>query len=255
MSKNEEIRSRFPIFDAYGKTHEFLDEAETVAATVEGRIKSVWPFIVSRVLEFSRTLKGRERINFDPEDILTELWVVLADKDALWTPERGKYITFVGIIIDREFSSIRDKARTIHSPRNSSCRMKKYREEEEGGTISDRRAKTAADIRRTGAGPKDLCLDSHNQRTTSLEPISVMAGSEKAAENLDAISKAVRRLSPFEAYVVGRLIGLWGRSQSSVWLIAWETGREQVEVRRASDRAKLKIRKHLNAIRHPVTTN
>lgn len=255
MSKNERIRDKYPVFDAYGGKHDFLDAGEAAGTTVEGRIRSIWPFIVRRVLAFSETLKPRERVNYDPEDVLTEIWLILAEKDALWTAERGKYITFAGIIIDRELCSIRDKARTVQAPRNSSCRMKKYREEEADGSITGRRAKTAADIRRTGDGTKDLGHERNADQVSGREPLAILAGAESRAESHDAIKSAIKRLSPFEALVVGRLSGLWGRPASSVWLISWETGRGQEEVRRAKDRAVLKIRKHLTAIKHPVAVS
>lgn len=256
MKKNERIRERYPILNSYGTKHVFLTDAETANATTEERIRGIWPFIVSRVLAFDATLKGRERVNFDPEDVLAEIWVVLAEKDPLWTLERGKYITYAGVIIDRELYAIRDKARTIHAPRNSSGRMRQYREEETEGTITDRRAKTANDVRRTATGMADLCDEANAgllQGQASEAPFDILAWAETTAENLDAIKAGVRLLTNFEAMVVGRLSGLWGQPPASVWLIAYENCCEQVDVRRAKDRAKLKIRKHLNAINHPAS--
>jgi hypothetical protein len=252
MSKNDRIRDRYPIFDAYGGKHEFLGIEEAAETTVEGRIKSIWPFIVSQVRLFSLTLNPRERVNYDPEDVLSEIWLTLAEKDHKWTPDRGKYITFAAVVIDHEFCSIRDKARTIHAPRNSSCRLKKYREEEADGSITGRRAKTAADIRRTGDGTKDLGHERNADRTSGSEPPAILAGAESRAASHDAMKLAIRCLTPFESLVLGRLMGLWGRPAASVWRISWETGRDQEEVRRAKERAVLKIRKHLRAIKHPV---
>lgn len=67
-------------------------------------------------LSFHRTLKAQNRVNFDPEDILAELYVAISLRDHKWTPDRGEYITFVGAIIDRELYAIGDRARTVESP-------------------------------------------------------------------------------------------------------------------------------------------
>src|SRR4051812_9532283 len=111
MSQNDRIRDKYPLFYAYGDKHTFLDDEAAVKATTEERIRSIWPFFVGRVLGFVESLKPRERVNFDPEDILSSLWIALAEKDDQWTLERGKYITFAGIIMDRELFAIRDLAR------------------------------------------------------------------------------------------------------------------------------------------------
>lgn len=263
MSRNERIREKYPFLYAYGDTHAFLAVEEAVNATTEARIRSIWPFIVKRVLAFAESLKPRERVNFDPEDVLSELWVALAEKDHKWTPERGKYITFAGTIIDREFCSIRDRSRTVESPRNSSCRMKAYAKEEEDGSITPRRLKTSNDIRRTGDNTSRIAhgdkLSSESGESEAMvlcgntkEPLEIVAESEGVAISLDAVKRAIRLLPPFEALVMGRLSGLWGKPKQSTWEIAWHTGREESEVRRAKSRAILRIRRHLISISHPA---
>ena len=260
MQRRDRIRDRYPIFSAYGGEHEFLTTEAAIAATPEARIRSIWPFIVRRVIKFQESLKHRERANFDHEDTLTELWVALAEKDSEWSPDRGKYITFAGVIIDCELCAIRDKARTVHSPRNSSCRLKKYRAEEQSGTISGRRLKTANDIRRTsdGIGP---ISPGHSREATSIgvihhDPAVVLAGREATEETIDALKVAIKAtLTPFEASVLGRLAGLWGRTPQTVWQMAWETGHDQGDIRRAKSRAFAKVRRHLLSIRHPATVD
>ena len=253
MQRRDRIRDKYPIFSAYGSEHEFLTPEAAIAATPEARIKSIWPFIVRRVIRFQESLKPRERANFDHEDTLAELWVALAEKDSEWTPERGKYITYAGVIIDRELCSIRDKARTVHSPRNSSCRLKEYRAEEQGGSITPRRAKTANDIRRTTESVQAFSFTM--DRPKGSDPVSMLSDGEATAEMLAALKLAIRVLPAFEANVIGRSAGLWGREPQSVYQIAWETGRDQTEVRQAKARAFNLIRLHLSSIRHPAITN
>ncbi len=257
MSVQERLRDRYPTFFAYGSRQSFLDTESAIAATVEDRIRSVWPFIVRRAVWFSSTLKPRERVNFDPEDLVTELWATLAEKDALWSPAKGKYITFAGVVIDRALSAIRDKARTVHAPRNSSWRMKQYREEEAAGTLTDRRRRTAADIQRTskvagsigsrGATDEDGCAC---EPVTLADPLAAFMRKETADVLRSGLREAMERLDPFDAHIVARLAGLGGVEAKTLQELATEVGREESEVRRADRRARLKIRKYLSSTRH-----
>lgn len=258
MAPNVRLRVAFPIFHAYGATQTFLEPEEAAATTLEGRIKSVFPFIVRRCLSFHKTLKPRERVNYDPEDILSEIWLTLTEKDALWSPDRGKYITFAGMVMDREFCSIRDRARTIHAPRNSSCRMKEYRKEEADGSITDCRRRTAEDIERTNSIASSTgyrgATDEEGfscEPTITDDPLATLAARERADGMRSGLRDALERVSLFEAEAVTRLAGFGGREATTVKELALEVGRTEVEVRRAKDRAMLKIRQHLAATGNP----
>jgi hypothetical protein len=250
----ERIKDKYPMFFAYGGDHTFLDTEAARSADTETRIRSIWPFIVRRVLAFQQTLKPRDKVNFDPEDTLSELWIALAENDGEWSPERGKYITFAGVIIDRELCAIRDKARTVHSPRNSSCRMKEYKSEEEMGTISPRRLKTANDIRRTAEGIQPMTGNGPEfDKALDEEPVSTLTVKEMTEETIDAIKAAIRSaLTTIEATVLGRLSGIWGNEPQTVWVVSLATARDQEEVRRIKARAWRKVREYLTTERHPA---
>lgn len=250
MSKSES-KSRYPLLRVYGSRTTFLTDEEVGNASAADRIKSIWPFVVGRVLSFSSTLKPREKVNFDSEDVAAEIWIALANANSEWTPERGRYITFAGVIIDRELFAIRDKARTVHSPRNSSCRMKEYLESEANGSISQRRQRTANAIRSTSTGIHPIDK-SDRKDIKDEEPLRVMVSAEDAEEGADALRQAMQTLTSFEAMVIGRTSGLWGQPEASVHRISWETGIQQIEIRRAKERANAKVRRYLLAIGHPV---
>ena len=73
MSKNERIKDRYPALFTYCGTHKFMDASATTETSFEDRVRSVWPFVVRRVLSFVKTLKPRELANYDPEDIIGEI--------------------------------------------------------------------------------------------------------------------------------------------------------------------------------------
>ena len=252
-----------PLFHALGKHHQFLDEQAAAEATVAERIRSVWPFMVSRVKKFQATLTHRDQVNFDAEDTLMELRVALTENDAQWEPDRGKYITYAGVIIDRELCAIRDKARTVHSPRNSSCRLKEYEEDEDNGSISPRRSKTANDIRRTTGGifqidtrrlPDDAAVNPIED-DNALSAADTVEAQENGGVAREAMVLAIKSsgLTKEEINVVARLAGLWGHDRASLWKIAFESGRELEEVRCIKSRAWRKVKFYLDSIKHPVS--
>lgn len=260
MSRSERTRDKYPMIDAFGGKHEFLGDGGEFVDT-EARIRSIWPFLVGRAQSFQSTLKPRERVNTDIEDTISALYIALVEKDKDWEPARGKYITFAGVVIEREFCSIRDKARTVHSPRNSSGRLKEYKEEEADGTISPRRMKTFHDIRRTAEGMSGIGSGTNNDQESGFEhvpsvditPDKIAAENETLASYRQAVlSVTANVLNPTEARVIGLLWGLWGKDVETVFRVSWITGMSQEDVQRTKVRACSKIRRHLTEIGHPV---
>lgn len=248
------IRGEYPIFFAYGDSHDFLSAEEARNATADERIKSIWPLLVRRVLDFQGTLRSRERVNFDPEDTITELWVVLKSKDAEWSPDRGKYVTFAGVIVDREFCSIRDRSRTVQSPRNSSCRLKEYKGEANGEILTSRRSKTANDILRTSDGIQKIGSDNGREYDSCNEyaedALDGMSRSEATSDKHHALWEAIQRLTTREATTLGKVWGLLGHDVESIFNIALWSGRFPADVRQESVRAMTKLRDFLLEI-HP----
>lgn len=241
------MRYRYPALNAYGSKHKFLSDEEAVAASAEERIRSIWPFLVKRIMSFQATLSPRDRVNFDHDDVLVELWVSLRENDAEWTPERGRYITFAGAIIERELCAIRDRARTVESPRNSSCRMKEYAREEAAGVLTDRRARTAQDIKRTSEGIKAIGNTYADVRIDHLEdPDTLAERHEEIEESRGMIRRAIANaLTVEEASVLGRISGLWGQEGATAWRIAFESGRDVMEINRIAARARKKLRDYI----------
>lgn len=243
---NEPATTRWPILGAFGDgPHEFLnDEAAATAATAD-RIRSVWPYLVSKVSAFQRRLKPHEKIAFDIEDTLAELFVKLAERDHKWTPERGKYLNFAAAIADRELAGIRDRASTVESPRNVFCRMKEYAKREAAGTLSERCKKTAADIARTRQGAAEIATGSVAETARVDDPVSVLLKHEERAELTEELSRALASLESDESDVLVRMAGLGGREPESAREVALTTGQTDVEVKATYLRARGALRRSL----------
>lgn len=254
MATKERLRDRWPVLGAFGSRQTFLDNYEAVDASRDERLKSVWPFIVRRATVFHKSIKGRERISFDLEDIIVQLWAALAEKDHLWTPERGRFITFAGAVIRSELCSIRDRARTVQSPRNSCCRVKKYAADEAAGTLKPRCRKTLDDIRRTGAAVEHVggYGNDFDQPDRHGDHVAGLIRKEEADVNRNGVRLALRQLAPEEADILTRLYGLDGREPQKSGQVARDLGKPVREIERLRESAKYRVRRILLDACHPA---
>ncbi len=241
-----------PLFFAFGRLHDFLTAEEAATRTPEERIQSIWPFIINQARRFADSLHPRERCNNDAEDAISEIWLALRERDHKWDPAKGEYISFAGPIIHNCLYRLREESRTVPSPRNTSCRLRSYREADEMGTLSEAQAKTREDIHRTISGTchfegADPALPA---RTTVAEEVETNEHYELHAE---AMRQAVESLTLSEAAIVGFIHGLWGNEKKPISQIARESGRTSDQVRRIKHRAYSKILEFLEVTRHPIT--
>ncbi len=246
------LKEHYPVIFAFGDGPiEFLDDEAARSASLQDRIRSVWPFLVREVLKFAETLKPRALANFDPEDVLTELWIVLAEKDSKWEPERGRYLTFAGKIVANELHAIRDRSNTVHSPRNSACRIKEYESDELANGLSERRRKTLSDIRRV-MGDHEPVEDNERIATGEGETIESVERREELRLISDAVRKAMMGLSAEEADVIGKSFGLWGQDPLSLEEIALRRGKGIDAAKKAKLRGQYKLRRRLEDLEHPA---
>lgn len=251
----------YPIFEMFGPEPRRLTHEEAISATVERRIESVWLFLVRKTLQFVATLRGQEVANCDPEDILVELYIELQQKDGKWEPDRGRYITFVGRLVQRHLSDLRDKSRTVKSPRNSSSRMGDYQRELDAGTITAERLQTYRDIQRSTASYTLLSSRERGDGVSAMPELAAPAGQgddeaiesrENGRISADAVTWGIMSLTPFEARVLGMSGGLWNQPSLTVGEIAEKTGRKREAVKKAKERAFAKVRQRLTDMGHPA---
>jgi RNA polymerase sigma factor (sigma-70 family) len=236
----------------FGKHHRFLDREEAIKATPEERIRSVWPFIANQAMLFERSLHPRERANFDAEDAAQELWIAIAERDHKWNPEKGDYISFVGSIIHNCLYTLRERSRSVQSPRNTSCRLNGYKEAELNGKLSQKQAKTRSDINRTISGIMPINEVSANI-PSSVDVDADVSTSEGRQIAIDAVKRAVESLPVVEAAIISKVNGLWGSERLTVPQIAAEMQKTPDQIRRAKNRAYSRIVAFLEETSHPST--
>ena len=250
MARQDRFRDRYPLCHHMGRDFAPLDDDAASAATPEERIKSVWPFMVRRVSAFQATLGPRSRANFDLEDTLAECWIALAERDHKWDVGRGRYVTFAGVVVDHALDSVRDRARTVQSPRHSSWRLKAYRAAEAAGTLTPRLARTAEDIRRA-YGEFESADSEHERLAAGDDP----AGLAERREADELLAMALAGLDPAEAAVIRHAFGLGGAPAMTIDRIAEALGITPDSVRSLKGRATAKLRGRLRELGHPAAAD
>jgi hypothetical protein len=236
---------RYPVLAAFGDHVQFLSQAEAASASRDERIRSVWPFLTQLVLEFAATLPPRARGNFDPEDILLELYVALCQKDGLYDPGRGHYVNFVGSIATRELLAVRDRMATVRCPKNGLSRARQYAEAEAADRLSEQQRWTHRDLMRA--------LGAHGVGPTA-EPADGLAGAAEQPRDdeyrrlCEAIRRALFGLSFAEARVLSRAYGLFGRRAETVEEIAAAEGKSRPDVQKVLNLATRKFRRRLESL-------
>lgn len=229
-SKIDKIRDNrdHPLCLALGTYHQFLNSDQAASSTPNERIRSVWPYICSKAREFTATLTPRERANFDEEDVITEIWVYIRERDHKWTKERGQYISFVVPLVHNCLYGLREVTRTIESATNTCSRLKSFDKEAKKGELSDSKRKTMESMQRSVAGPEkltDIVIKNDS-------PDSEIIAEEEHREIVLAVVDIVRHISYEEASIIGPHLGLWGQSQRSFGEIACKLGKSCSSVKK-----------------------
>ena len=242
------IQKTYPLSYCFGERQAPMTQEELAKATPSVRLQSVWPRLASMAMSFQKTLKPQERVAFDFEDILSELAAEILKRDHEWDPSRGKYITYATTMISHALYALRDRTPIVNPPPNSSSRIKQYNTE----TCTERKRKTADDIQRAARGATELFMHRNHDESDCdhLEPSvgpypDTLEESELAEETLETLKRAIKRIDPLEAKVIGRLFGLWGQKQANEHLLAIELGFTEADIRKIKARGMAKMRKLL----------
>ncbi len=232
--------ARYPLVQAFCEGAAKLTTEQAMAATRDERIKSVGYFMLRQINSFASTMRPRERANFDVEDMWTELYTVVAKQDHKWDPATATYLTFVGMLVAHELEEIRNKSRTVQSPRNASLRLRAYAESRANGSLSQRSSVTDLAIRRTISDPERSFIEGSKGETSAdaflasnCEPPEVqVADKEDSRQNRIAMGKALARLDHLTASMIRMLYGLKGDGRVSIGEIAERSGVSYREAKR-----------------------
>lgn len=241
-------QQEYPLLYCHGNV-----DFQAEALTADDRIKSAWPFLASRVKSFYKTMKPRERSNYDPEDLMAELYIVLRHRDSKWDPERGTYLTFAATIAERHLLAVRDKALTVHAPRNSASRKRNYEEEQVGSGITEKREHTLSRIKQV-LNSQEAIDPAAEIEGDSLNPHYAEAMAI-IKEFIKSSNEVVHAMSGIECAVIMRSFGLFGTEAQTIPEMAESLQECPEKLKRVKANAIVKIKREVKKRKSfPATT-
>lgn len=229
----DRLADQFPALYPFGiDLPVFLDATEERSAPFERRLESVWRYVARRVKRFAATLGPRESAVLDVEDVVQAVVEQLTEKDHLWDPGRGRYLTFVEAAMKSILAGCHERARTVTGPSNSYARMKGYREREELGTLTRPMRETMERLR--------IVMGDFEQ----------LGGDEVAVVEVEddvdvrSLVCAIKKLdNPIHAWVIVRRHGLFGVVEMSFAEIAERLEMDEKAARRIARIARARLKK------------
>ncbi len=95
-------------FALYGTPTDSLSPAQI-------RIVGVLPLLTRLINGWIRRLKPREQAQFDVDDLLQEMWLVLLEKDHYYEPSRARYTTFAGLLCRQHLGEMHVRCHLIRT--------------------------------------------------------------------------------------------------------------------------------------------
>lgn len=226
--------------DVFGETPERVSPEREAEASFDARVASVWIFLIKLARNYHGRLSDAERAGTEIDDLLADLWITLREKDEMWNPSRGRFITFAGAIARRRLSDLRDQSRLVRSPNNCLSKIREYKAE--GGTDSPRKRATFAAIMATRAEFAEVSEFSVVDGEHDSDSRYPLEGDAK-----DLVLRAVAKLNPYQAAALGQTAGLFGGRRASLAVVAKRLGVSKDRVRRLAIEAREAIRVALAA--------
>jgi hypothetical protein len=193
--------------------HPVLGRDIPVDAPVAQRVRSAWAFLVQQTTR--RAAMAAERgVPLDAEELLQSAVAELVRRDHLYDPARGKYTTFCKVILRNVVADALDRAGPVRLP----ARCRKQRADLERESLD--RELTAAEAEQLGRIRAAMAqvepADDLREALARQADDGPLDRDEDARLARDAVARAVRRLDPQLAYLLGRSHGLFGGREASI---------------------------------------
>lgn len=222
-----------------------LTREEEATASLEDRLRSVWPYIVRKCVRFCGRLKVRERATLSVEDAVNEVAAALAEKDSRFDPAKGRYITFAEWVAKSVLATGREKSRIVNSS-NTLGRLRRYRAK--GELDRDQRA-VVESLERT-LEPVDSIVGDHTPGRGHDTVPDAIAAREDALREHDLLLQAFRGMDAMEAMVLARIYGIGPADPLTPAEVGRAISMSSAAVRQLEVRAKANLKARIESLRN-----
>ena len=220
-----------------------LTHEETITASFDDRIASVWPWIRNFIARSCRTRPTREVANFGFDDLLQEVWIELHAKNDEFDPTKGNYYAFAKDLVTKLCSRIRDRSLTVELPRDSRYAERQYERLAERQAISPGRRET---YHRIQGARVQFYLTTDSAVIVPVERADDDDEEDRPEpETRQSLVDSIGVLDPLQARVLGSLHGIWGQAKLTPQETADKLGIDVARVASLKRSAFRKIRRRL----------
>jgi DNA-directed RNA polymerase specialized sigma24 family protein len=235
-----------PLIKHYSKIKcDPLTPDEAASATFDERFNSIAHFVITQVKNFYFSLSREGRVSYTVDDIFSDVWVELAEKNEQYDSSRGGYLIFASRIIRNHLVDMRERSRCVRLPSNATSTMKKYSEALEAGELKEAQKSILLSILAAARDHVELiCIgdDLVNEPSDpSVDPHEELERFESEEEMYKSLSARLDTLTTIECAVLGASMGLWGSDALASGEVAFKYGADVKFVNRTLRRARRKL--------------
>jgi len=235
-----------PLTDHYGRmVRPRMTREQAGKASFEERFDAIARYVVSHVKTFFFALSPEGKISYELDDIVTEVWVELAQKNHLYRPELGNYLAWANTLIRNLLIDLRERSRCIRMPTNASTVFRRSEVQQEAGTLPEARRLLLLQMMAAGRDHFLIRSGPDGEDEEGPSPSDSPEQADERALTEDArfyeLSAKLNQLSTLECVVLGATLGLWGRTPSTYREVALQYGHDEKFIRLTLRRARRKL--------------
>jgi DNA-directed RNA polymerase specialized sigma24 family protein len=235
--KRDDRLKDHPLLVYFGALCDPLSNEQAQQADFVTRIESIGRFLVREVLRFHRRLSPQGRINYDPEDILIEVWIELRRRNHKYDPARGGYRTFAVRIMRNTFLAISERSRCVRLPSNSAALFNAA----SNASLDDAARKKFETVSRAAKDHADVTPHTPLLQDRRPSPVDGLIWMEDFERLNTDVADRIGALDTYECIAIGATMRLWGTPKQTLAEAAQEYGVEPGVLRRALRSARSKL--------------
>lgn len=237
-TKKKSTRREYPLYSYYASLPSVkLTREQARDATFDERFASIGRYLARQAGLFHHSLSAEGKVSHDPDDICSELWIELREKNGSYNWEEGSYLAFASPVIRHKLIWLRETSRVVKMPMNANVSFSEAEQAEQEGTLSKTKRITLACIRAAATDHMPLVSTSRHAEHApdavefqpideSMQPLEELETEESEEACVGDLSRNLLTLTLLEAVVLGASLGLWGSDKRTLGQVSLQYGHD-----------------------------
>jgi hypothetical protein len=238
-----------PLTQLYGNMPSVkLSRAQAGAATFEQRFASIARFVAGMVRKFHGSLSPEGHVSFELDDVFTDCWIELREKNTLYDNKASSYIVFASVLVSHLLLELRERSRCVRMPANASMVLKAYDRKDSESQLTKPQRILYMQILASGRdhGPLRGGSDARGHAASTANrvcgPHDELEREEHEAAETTRLARQLCKLTTLECVTLSASLGLWGNAKASHREVSLEYGFSEKFVKTVLRRARHKLK-------------